>query len=75
PEGDPFFRRNGLLYLELGEIDALGDRLARVQPFLGSLWQDRSLRGLFELLTLAITETAAGGGAGRVPLAWILPRP
>lgn len=57
PAGDPFFRRNGLLFLEVDELSELADRLAEAQPFLGTLWRDRSLRGLFEMLELAIEET------------------
>lgn len=55
--GDTFFRRNGLLYLDTDELVALSDRLAEAQPFLGTLWHDPSLRGLFRMLGLAIDET------------------
>ncbi|MBF0560932.1 MAG: MMPL family transporter [Alphaproteobacteria bacterium] len=61
PEGEPFFRRNGLLYLDPPELDALSDRLAQAQPFLGALWQDPSLHGLFNMLTLALKEGPASG--------------
>ena len=44
PEGDSFFRRNGLLYLDLGELQALSDRLAEAQPLLSALNEDPSLR-------------------------------
>ncbi len=54
PAADPFFRRNGLLYLSTDELYALSDRLAEAQPFLGALWRDPSLRGLFGMLGLAI---------------------
>jgi len=50
PASDPFFRQNGLLFLDLEKLYELGDRLAEAQPFLGALWQDRSLRGLFLML-------------------------
>ena len=53
-EGDPFFRRNGLLYLDQDELSKLTDRLAGAQAFLGKLWHDPSLRGLFDVLGLAI---------------------
>lgn len=53
PAGDPFFRRNGLLYLDPGALADLADRLAEAQPFLGALWQDPSLRGLARMLALA----------------------
>lgn len=48
--GEPFFRRNGLLYLKLSELESLSDRLSGAQPFLGALGQDPSLRGLFSVL-------------------------
>lgn len=56
--GDPFFRRNGLLYLSLEDLSDLSDRLARAQPFLGALWRDPTLRGLFAMLDLAAEEVA-----------------
>lgn len=52
--GEVFFRRNGLLYLDVDELYDLSDKLAEAQPFLGSLWQDLSLRGLFAMLGKAI---------------------
>lgn len=57
PAADPFFRRNGLLYLSVDDLYALSDRLAEAQPFLGTLWRDPSLRGLFRMLGLAIDAT------------------
>ena len=56
PDGAPFFRRNGLLYLEPGELAALGDRLAEVQPLLAALAVDPSLRGLAGVLRQALDE-------------------
>ncbi len=56
PAGDPYFRRNGLLYLDEGELSDLGDRLAGAQPYLGKLWRDPSLDGLGDMLGLAIDE-------------------
>jgi hopanoid biosynthesis associated RND transporter like protein HpnN len=55
-EGDPFFRRNGLLYLEPDQLAQLTDRLAGAQAFLGALWHDPSLRGLFTVLGLALAN-------------------
>ncbi|MAF95682.1 MAG: hypothetical protein CMM60_08020 [Rhodospirillaceae bacterium] len=56
PAGNEFLRRNGLLYLELDDLYDLSDRLAEAQPFLGALWRDPSLVGLFRMLDLAIDE-------------------
>ena len=61
PRGDPYFRSNGLLYLGLDELRALSDRLAEAQPLLTSLAADMSLRGLFDVLALALGEAAKGG--------------
>ena len=58
-EGEPLFRRNGLLYLELPALQALADRLARAQPLLASLSQDMSLRGLAEVMDQALTTDLA----------------
>ncbi len=55
-----FFRQNGLLYLSQNELFDLSDRLAEAQPFLGTLWKDPSLRGLADLIRLAITEWLKG---------------
>ena len=60
---DPFFQKNGLLYLKTDKLADLGDRLADAQPFLGTLWQDSSLRGLFDLLGLVVDETLKGVNA------------
>jgi hopanoid biosynthesis associated RND transporter like protein HpnN len=57
---EPFFQKNGLLYLKTDKLADLGDRLADAQPFLGTLWQDSSLRGLFDLLGLVVDETLKG---------------
>ncbi len=51
PGGGPFFARNGLLYLSTEQLEALGDRLAEMQPFLALLSRDFSLSGLFSVLT------------------------
>jgi hopanoid biosynthesis associated RND transporter like protein HpnN len=57
---DPYFRRNGMLYLEPAELQKLADGLNQAQPFLGALSHDPSLHGLFTLLDRAATEPAAG---------------
>ncbi len=60
--GEEFFRRNGLLYLNIDELYELSDRLADAQPFLGALWQDLSLRGLFSMLGKAIEFSSRDSG-------------
>ncbi len=60
PEGDPFFHRNGLLYLDADELMTVTDRLADAQPLLSDLAEDPSLRGLFGVLAVAADEIAEG---------------
>ncbi len=67
PEGDPFFRRNGLVYLDLEELQSLGDRLAAAQPMLAALKEDMSLRGLAGVLELAAEEAESTAAADLVP--------
>jgi len=57
-ETEPFFRRNGLLYLDLPQLQALAADLTQAQPFLGALRADLSLHGLFTLLSRALERPA-----------------
>ncbi len=56
PDGGPFFDRNGLLFLSLGELQTMSDKLIAAQPLIGSLAHDPSLRGLFDTLALFVGE-------------------
>lgn len=58
-ETEPYFRRNGLMFLEPPVLQKLADSLTQAQPFLGTLGQDPSLHGLFTLLGRALD--APGG--------------
>ncbi|MBL8671282.1 MAG: MMPL family transporter [Alphaproteobacteria bacterium] len=60
PSDDPFFRRNGLLYLSAADLQSLIDRLSAAQPFIGKLSEDPSLRGFLEVLGLAVRDAAKG---------------
>jgi len=62
PGGGDFVHRHGLLYMELPALRELADRLVRMQPFMGTLTHDPSLRGLLTLLRRALDE------AGRQPI-------
>ncbi|MEW5704455.1 MAG: MMPL family transporter [Pseudomonadota bacterium] len=53
PAADPFFKKNGLLYLDRQDLDDLGLRLSDGQPFLGTLAGNPRLDGLLEMLGLA----------------------
>jgi hopanoid biosynthesis associated RND transporter like protein HpnN len=68
PQGDPFFRRHGLLFLSPEELQTLGSMLAGAQPLLAALAQDPSLRGLADVLTLALRHIdEIGAGDGKLP--------
>ncbi len=54
--GDPFFRRNGLLYLEIDDLEGVADRLSQAQGLLGALSEETSLRRLSEVFGLAIDD-------------------
>jgi hypothetical protein len=70
PAGEPFFRKNGLLYLDTAALGELSDNLARAQPLLGALVGDPSLRGLLSLIDQAMhapaEEILAGGEVNRL---------
>ena len=56
PGGDPFFEREALLYLEVDELEAMGDQLATVQPILAELVRDPSLGNLATVLRHGIEQ-------------------
>jgi hopanoid biosynthesis associated RND transporter like protein HpnN len=53
PDASPFFAEAGLLFLDIGKLEAILDRIIDAQPFLGELARDPSARGLFSALGLA----------------------
>ncbi len=61
PQGQPFFARNGLLYLEVDALGALTDRLAAAQPLLAALADDPTLRGLEAFASLVLEHEASDG--------------
>ena len=50
PGGGEFFSRNGLLFLDVKELEELSDNLAMGEPLMGLLLNDYSLRGFFSML-------------------------
>ncbi len=56
PDDGEFLARNGLLYLDLPDLEELSLDLANAQPFIGRLAQDFSLRGLFSMIGDALTQ-------------------
>ena len=66
PDASPYFRRNGMLFLDPPRLRTLLDRIIDAQPFLGQLAADPSARGLFRALDL-IAQGVARGGADLAP--------
>jgi hypothetical protein len=52
PQGSAFFRRNGLLFLDKGQVQSFADSMIAAQPMLGVLSADPSARGLLDALGL-----------------------
>jgi len=57
-DGGAFFDRYGMLFLETKELDQVSQSIIRAQPFIASLAADPSLRGLFDVLSLAMEGVA-----------------
>ena len=56
PGMDAYFDRNGLLYLDVDELEELADRLTRLQPFLGRIADRPTLDRLLDTLVQALEE-------------------
>jgi hopanoid biosynthesis associated RND transporter like protein HpnN len=60
PDASPFLKKEGLLFLETSQLEALIERMIDAQPFLGELAKDPSARGLFGALSLLGTGVENG---------------
>jgi predicted exporter len=60
PDGSAFFRRNGLLFLEVDELSEIAEQTIQAQGFIGALAADPSLRGLFGVLGQAADGISHG---------------
>src|SRR5262249_40203300 len=56
----PFFARNGMLFLPLGEVERMAEAFDRADPLVGTLAPDPSLRGVLDALALALEGVARG---------------
>jgi len=50
PGEDEFFQNNGLLFLNIDQIEQISDQLANAQPILATLAADNSLRGFIQIV-------------------------
>lgn len=60
PGSEPFFHKNGLLFLDVPDLEAVSEQLIQAQPMIGGLATDPSLRGLFSVLDLAFQGVQHG---------------
>lgn len=57
PGESEFFDREGLLYLDVDDLEDLATELSRAQPFIGRLAKDYSLHGLLSILSYAMDNS------------------
>ncbi len=57
-DGGPFYDRYGMLLLPTKDVDQIARSVIQAQPFVASLAADPSLRGLFNVLSLAMEGVA-----------------
>ena len=69
PDSNPYFDREGLLFLDRPTLTSLLDHTIDAQPFLGQLAADPSARGLFGALSLL----AEGARRGQADLTGFMP--
>jgi uncharacterized protein len=60
PDGGEFFERSALLYTSIADVKETTQQLIAVQPLLGSLAADPSLRGLMNALSLLAQAVKSG---------------
>lgn len=60
PDTGPFWTHNGLLFASAGGVKQIVTKLIKLQPFLGSMARDPSLRGLANTLSLTVQSVSAG---------------
>ncbi len=56
PGTGKFFKRNGLLYLDVKDLETLSENLASAQPLLGLISEDFTLRGLFSVVERTVSQ-------------------
>ncbi len=60
PAALPFFQQSAFLFMDETELYDLADQLAAIQPFIGTLLEDKTLRGLFSMLSDALQAIEDG---------------
>ncbi|MDD5578520.1 MAG: MMPL family transporter [Methylobacter sp.] len=57
PNDNEYFRQNGLLYLDIDDLQTLSNNLSQAQPFIGRIAQEPDLNGFFSILQDALTSS------------------
>jgi hopanoid biosynthesis associated RND transporter like protein HpnN len=71
PDAGPFWSHEGLLFASTADVRTFISQVMKVQPFLGSMASDPSLRGLANTLALTMQGVSSGQASGqdlRAPL-------
>jgi len=68
PRANRFLEEHALLFLKQNKLERMSDDLAKIQPFLGNLTGDPSLRGLFSMLTSAVDAVKDGDDVEITPI-------
>jgi hypothetical protein len=56
PNDSAYFQRNGLLYMDLPDLQDLASTMAQAQPFIGRIAEETHLGGFFSILDDALTS-------------------
>jgi hopanoid biosynthesis associated RND transporter like protein HpnN len=59
PNDTEFFHQNGLLFLDVDDLQAVSSNLSQAQPFIGRISQQPDLTGLFSIFDEALSSTDA----------------
>lgn len=57
PNDNEFFRQNGLLYLDIDDLQTLSNNLSQAQPFIGRIAHEPDLNGFFSILQDALNSS------------------
>jgi len=68
PRANRFLEEHALMFLKQDKLERMSEDLARIQPFLGKLTRDPSLRGLFSMLESAVNAVKDGDEIDITPI-------
>lgn len=68
PPALPYFQQSAFLFMDEDELYDLADQLAAIQPFIGTLLEDKTMRGLFDMLGDALQAIEDGEDIDLKPL-------